>query len=110
MDIFHILFFFKTEIITQPIKFVTAIALQSVTLNCSASVNDVMYSWHRVDGDVPSNSHGQLNDTLTIQRVTPYDEGIYYCSAELDGISVKSENALVVVDGKRLAILYRKFK
>ena len=88
----------------------TVIALQSVTLNCSASVNDVVYSWHRVDGHIPSNSRGQYNDTLTIQRVTPYDEGMYYCTAKLNGISVKSDITPIVVDGKRLVVLYSKLK
>ena len=77
----------------------TVKALQNVTLNCSASVNDVMYSWHRVGGQISSTSHGQYNDTLIIHSVTPYDEGMYYCAAKKNGISVKSNIALVTVQG-----------
>ena len=89
-----------TEIITQPTVSVTVIALQSVTLNCSASVNDVMYSWHRVGGHIPSSSHGQYSDTLTIQRVNPYDGGMYYCAAKKNGISVQSDIVKIIVEGQ----------
>ena len=70
-------------------------------LSCSASFDDVTYSWHRVDGHLPSHrSHGRHNDTLTIQRTTPHDEGMYYCVVRKEGIRVKSTNALITVNGK----------
>ena len=88
-----------TEIATQPIN-LTVIALEDVTLNCSASVDDVRYSWHRVDGDLPVKSSGQHSNTLTINKATPYDEGMYSCKASKSGISINSRRAVVKVDGE----------
>ena len=90
-----------TEITTHPVSATTVIALEDVTLNCSASVDDVKYSWHRVDGHIPSHSQGRHNDTFTIHRVTPHDEGIYYCMAKKNGIRVLSNNASIEIDGKQ---------
>ena len=88
-----------TEITTQPINS-TVIALEDVTLNCSASVDDIRYSWHRVDGDLPAKSSGQHSNTLTINKATPHDEGMYYCKASKSGISTDSRRAIVKVDGE----------
>jgi len=93
------LILFSTEITSHPSS-TTVIALQDVTLTCSASVNDVTYSWHRVGGSVPSRSRGQNNNELTIPGATPHDEGKYYCLASKDRISVESNRATVKVDGK----------
>ena len=84
-----------------------ALALEVITLSCSASIDDARYSWHRVDGHIPSHSHGRHNDTFTIHRVTPHDQGTYYCVARKHGIIVKSTYALIEVDGKEL-YLYMK--
>ena len=89
-----------TEITTHPTNSTTVIALEDITLMCSASVDDVRYSWHCVDGHIPSHSHGRYNDTFTIHRVTPHNEGTYYCVAKKSGISVQSRNAIVQVDGE----------
>ena len=70
-------------------------------LSCSASVDDVKYTWHRVDGDLPS--HGRHNNTLTIHKATPHDQGMYYCTAKKEGISVKSNFASVQVNGKEVS-------
>ena len=91
-----------TEITIQPIRSITVIALKSVMLNCSASIDDVRYSWHRVDGHIPSHSKGQHNNTFTIHRVTPNNQGTYYCIANKHGIVVKSSDASVQVDGKNV--------
>ena len=97
---------FITGITIQPVNSITVVTLENVILHCLASIDDVTYSWHRVDGHIPSRSLGQYSDTLTIHRVTPHDEGTYYCIASKSGISVQSNNASVQVDGKiRLAIL-----
>ena len=61
------------------------------------------YSWHRVGGSVPSRSIGQNSNTLTILKATPYDIGVYYCIAERQRISVKSSEAVLRVNGKKLA-------
>ena len=37
---------------------------------------------------------------FTIRRATPRDEGMYYCMASKEGISVESNKARVRVDGK----------
>ena len=78
----------------------TVIALEDVTLTCSASVDDVTYSWHHDGGSVPSRSRGQNSNTLTITKSTPPDEGRYYCMANKEGISVESNRARVRVDGE----------
>ena len=86
-----------TAITTHPVNSTTVIALEDVVLSCSASVDDVTYSWHRIDSD---QSQGENNSTFTIHRATPNDEGTYYCTASKNDVSVKSNNALVQVDGK----------
>ena len=87
------------EITTHPSS-ATVIALQDVTLTCSASADDVTYSWHRDGGSVTSRSRGQNNNTLTITRATQPDEGVYYCMANKEGISVESSRATLTVDGE----------
>ena len=91
-----------TEIITQPISSVTVVALEDVTLTCLASVDNVAYSWHRVGDGVPSRSQGQSSSTFTIHRITPYDDGMYYCVATKNNITVESNRATVRVDGKEI--------
>ena len=84
------------EITTQPVSVVT-IALEDSSLNCSASVNDVTYSWHRVGGSVPLRSIGENAHTLIIPRATPHDNGEYYCIIKKGNISVESNKAVVTV-------------
>ena len=81
-------------------------ALQDLTLTCSASVDHVAYSWHRIGGSIPSRSHGHRSGTLFIPRVTPHDEGMYYCVATKMEIVVESNRATVRVDGKETFIYY----
>ena len=87
---------------THPVN-ATVKALASVTFTCSVSnVNEVTYSWrHRNNGDIPSiRSRGQNTNTLTITRVIPPDEGMYYCIATNDGGSTSSRSASLTVDGE----------
>ena len=93
-----------TEITTQPVN-LTVIALENITLNCSASVEDVTYSWHRVSGSVPSRSIGQSSNIFTIPRIIPPDEGMYYCIASKESVRVESNRALIRVDGKQLYVI-----
>ena len=67
-------------------------ALASVTFTCSISnVNTITYSWHRNNGDIPSTRSSRQNtNTLTITRVIPSDEGMYYCIGTNDGGSTLS--------------------
>ena len=92
----------STEITTQPADRTTVWALNDVTLSCSASVDDVTYSWHRVGDILPTNSSVHHSGTFTIREATPYDEGMYYCTASKDGVIVSSDKAVVQVDGKGL--------
>ena len=46
------------EISTHPVNHTDVVALQDVTLHCSASVNGVTYLWHRVDNTLPAGSAG----------------------------------------------------
>ena len=91
--------FFLTEITIQPINFTTVLALESVTLSCLASIDDVRYSWHHVDGHIPSSSQGRHNNTFTIHRITPDSQGTYYCVVKKHEIIVRSNNTFIAVDG-----------
>ena len=91
-----------TEITIQPVIPITIIALEDVTLSCSASVDDAKYSWHRVDGSVPPRSQGQNTNELTILQAIPPDEGMYYCIAMKEGIRAESNRAILNVDGTLL--------
>ena len=95
-----------TEIVSHPVSVTTVIALENVTLICSASVDNVKYSWHRVDGHIPHHSQGRHSDTFTIVEVTPHDEGMYYCTAKENEIKVNSNSALIQVDGKKHIVIY----
>ena len=86
---------------TPPSK--TVVALNDVTLTCTpitATYVPDEYSWHRVDGVVPSYSSGQNSNKLTIHRILPADEGQYYCVASLFGHCAKSNTVTVIVGGK----------
>ena len=89
-----------TEVTIHPGSTLTAMALGDITFSCSASVEGVKYSLHRVDGHIPSHPHGQHNDTFTINRVTPHYEGMYYCVAKKNNISAQSNSISVQVNGK----------
>ena len=58
------------------------------------------YSWHHDGGSLPSRSRGQNSNTLTITRATQSDEGVYYCMASKEGISVESNRATLTVYGE----------
>ena len=83
-------------------------ALKSVIFKCSAyDINEVTYSWHRNNSDIPSNrSRGQNTNTFTITRVIPSDEGMYYCIATNDGGSISSRSASLTVDGEWVQSLH----
>ena len=102
----YLTFCYVTGITSQPAGR-TVIALEDVTLTCSASVDGVRYTWHRVDGSLPSRATGQRTRRLIISNIIPPDKGMYYCVVSKMGISVESNRAVVNVDGKLLHnILY----
>ena len=79
--------------------------LNDVTLTCSPispSKADTTYSWHRVNGNIPTNTSGQNSNTLTIRKVVPADAGEYYCMAiRFDVHCAVSNKVVVIVDGKK---------
>ena len=85
----------------------TVEASSDVTLTCRPRSPLIMpetltYSWHRVDGNIPSGSSGQNSARLTIHRIHPEDEGNYYCIARLFGHCAISNNVMVIVRGKKM--------
>ena len=85
----------------RPAKVFVA-ALNDVTLTCLPTQGTPhVYSWHRVDGDIPAHSSGQNTSTLTIYRIVPADEGEYYCMGALFGHCAKSDTVKVRVNGKK---------
>ena len=78
----------------------TVIAFEYATLRCSTSVDNVRYSWRRVNGIIPSRSTGQRSSTLTIPRAIPPDEGLYYCIISKDTVTVESDRVILEVNGK----------
>ena len=90
----------------QPTK-ITVTALSDVTLTCTPTLTQerpVEYSWHRVDGDIPSDSSGQNTSILTIHRIFPADEGEYYCMGTQFGHCAKSDKVNVTVNGKETTV------
>ena len=80
-------------------------ALNDFTLTCSPRsplISPREYSWHRVDGDLPSSSTGQNTNRLTLHNVVPADEGQYYCMATLFGHCAVSNNVMVIVEGIKM--------
>ena len=78
-------------------------ALNDVTLTCSrfSGTTPNGYSWHRVNGDIPSHSSGQNTNRLTIHRAVPADEGQYYCMGTFFGHCGVSNNVMVIVESKK---------
>ena len=86
---------------------ITVTALNDITLTCTLTLTNsttVEYSWHRVDGDIPSDSSGQNTSTLTIHRIVPADEGEYYCMGTQFGHCAKSDKVNVTVNGKETTV------
>ena len=87
-------------------------ALTDVTLTCRlirSSGEPDGYSWHRVDGNIPPHSSGQNSSILTIHRITPADEGEYYCMVAWFGHCAKSNNITVIVTGKKYHVAIQVF-
>ena len=84
-------------------------ALNDVILTCRlirTSSEPDEYSWHRVNGDIPPHSSGQNSSILTIHRITPADEGEYYCMATQYGHCAESNNIKVIVEGNAVYNLH----
>ena len=92
---------------------INIIALNDVTLTCEphgVEGEPDGYSWHRVDGDIPPHSSGQNSSIFTIHRITPADEGEYYCMATQYGHCAKSNNiSVIVVTGKKYHVAVQVF-
>ena len=100
---------FMTGVTASPASS-TVTALNNVTLTCTPSSGGIDgYSWHRVDGDLPSQSSGQNTNTLTIHRIVPADEGEYYCMAtQFVRHCAVSDNVMVIVEGKSHTVPYSR--
>ena len=79
--------------------------MEDATLTCLSSVDDATYLWYRIGDGVPTRSIGQDNSTLIIPEVTPYDEGMYYCMARKEEITVESSRAVLSVNGRQFKLL-----
>ena len=97
----------------EPIKgTISVTALNDVTLTCERKgLKDVPdgYSWHRVDSDIPPHSSGQNSSIFTIHRITPTDEGNYYCMVARFGHCAKSNNITVIVTSKKYFVAIQVF-
>ena len=58
------------------------------------------YSWHHVNGHIPSHSRGRHSNAFTIRKITPDNEGTYYCVVKKHRIIARSNNAFIAVEGK----------
>ena len=78
-----------------------AVALENVTLNCEARGFHVRYEWRHYNDSSGSNYSIKSNSsTLTLYRVTPSDEGYYYCVATTGKDNkIFSKNATLTVNG-----------
>ena len=82
-------------IVMQP-KNTTANVLQNVTFSFKAMGFNVTYQWRRIESD---DIIGTLSN-LTILRVTPSDEGQFYCTAFNKGGQITSDLATLTVNRK----------
>ena len=75
---------------------------ESVTLTCMAN-EALYYYWEKQNSDIPFNSIGMYNNTLTLVNVQPQDTGSYRCVAFNCGVNSRrySDYATVTV-GKLL--------
>ena len=88
-------------------NFHAVVIFENLTLRCDPSsvlnstVVQITYQWHRVGGSIPEKSIGNESRELTIPRVVPEDEGLYYCMGFHFGHCAVSNNATVIVDGEK---------
>ena len=71
-------------------------ALQEVTFTCEAKGYEVQYEWRHHK----NNTIIGTGSTYTISRVTPLDEGRYYCVAMTEGGYAFSNNVTLRVNGE----------
>ena len=88
-----------TDVVVSPNSSTVVAASNDVTLTCIPTLSPDIYSWHRVNSDLPSSSTGQSTNRLTLHNVVPADEGQYFCMATLFGHCAVSNNVTVTVEG-----------
>ena len=87
--------------IQQPTD-VDVVALQNVTLNCDVRGFHVRYEWRHYNDSSSNYSIKSNSSTLTLCRVTPLDEGHYYCVAMTGRHNqIFSKNATLTVNGNK---------
>ena len=92
-----------TEVAVE--NFHTVVIFENLTLYCDPgqfqNAEQLTFQWHRVGGSIPKKSIGNESQELTIPRVVPEDEGLYYCASFQFGHCAVSNNATVMVDGEK---------
>ena len=71
----------------------------NLTLACEAD-GASSYKWERQNGDIPSDSTGVTNNTLTLINLQPEDAGNYRCVATNASGSNASNYATVTITSK----------
>lgn len=80
----------------------TVVPLNDVTLTCESTSTIYIperYFWHRINGIVPLDATGQNTNRLTLHKVVPADQGLYYCMGSVYGHCGVSNNVMVIVKG-----------
>lgn len=79
---------------------VTAMKGEDIVLDCDVSGDpSPTILWHREDGTLPHGRTSIQNGKLSIQDVTPKDEGVYVCEAQ-NTVGTISVSATLSVHGK----------
>ena len=90
---------------------ITVMPFNDITLTCVVPLVhytsvDIIYTWYRIDGDIPTKYLGVNSSTLTIPWFGLADEGQFYCFGVAFGHCMKSDNITLTLDGEKI-LLYK---
>ena len=95
----HIFFSVKPYFLQEPDD-VTAMNGEDILLECEVGGDpNPTVLWHREDGSLPHGRTSIQNGQLSIQDVSPKDEGVYVCEAQ-NTVGTISVSATLSVHGK----------